>query len=164
MKKLIILAALATMSFSGSAMAIAPGNRQILIEGVASGTGNFMFAGIDGFDPVLAPNGTCAYNLWWTAPAPSTAMRICQVLEATTMTFPNCAANMTADINSVMYAGDGFTFFCSGFRGPLAGFPTIAFSNAIMILGQSQMGTPSVTGIIQIPVFPFFGAQSITFA
>ncbi|WP_437674542.1 hypothetical protein [Sorangium sp. So ce131] len=164
MKKLTILASLAVLSMSGSAMAIAPtAGRQILIEGVPSGTGQFLFSGIDGSDPVLAPNGTCVYNLIWTAPPPSTATRVCVVLEAVTMTFPNCMVNMTTDITSVMYAGDGFTPICSGFRGPFPPFPATAFSNAIMVLGESQ-GTPSVNGIIQIPVFPFFGAQSITFA
>ncbi|WP_437601657.1 hypothetical protein WMF28_08755 [Sorangium sp. So ce590] len=92
MKKLMILASLAVMSISGSAMAIAPGPHAITIEGAPSGTGTFMFIGPDGANPVLAPSGTCAYNMLWSPPASLAGFgtRLCQVLEATTFTFPSC--------------------------------------------------------------------------
>ncbi|WP_437946064.1 hypothetical protein WME98_35355 [Sorangium sp. So ce296] len=170
MKKFTILASLAVMSISGSAMAIAPGPHAIAIEGSPSGTGTFMFVAPDGANAVLAPNGTCAYNLLWAPPAslPGFGTRLCQVLEATTFTFPNCMSsvttpgNITRNINSVMYAGDGFTPICNGFRGAIAGFPASPFSNLTMILGESATG-PSAVGIVHSFNFSFFGALSIVF-
>ncbi|WP_437612932.1 hypothetical protein WMF20_10650 [Sorangium sp. So ce834] len=171
MKKFTILASLAVMSISGSAMAIAPGPHAITIEGAPSGTGTFMFVAPDGANPVLAPNGTCAYNLLWAPPASLAGFgtRICQVLEATTFTFPSCMGslavpgNITRNINSVMYAGDNFTPICNGFQGAVGGFPATPISNVIMILGESATGTPSAVGILQSLNFSFLGALSVVF-
>jgi hypothetical protein len=168
MKKLTILASLALMSVSGSAMAIAPGPHAVTIEGSPSGTATFGNSVADGFNPVLAPNGTCFYNMSWAAVG--MMPRLCQVVEATTMTFPSCNSfgtvigNETRNINSVMYAGDGFTPICNGFRGAIGGFPAAPFSFLTMILGESAGPGPAATGIVHSFTFPFFGALSIVFA
>ncbi|WP_437586044.1 hypothetical protein [Sorangium sp. So ce1000] len=161
MKKLIVLAALATMSFSGSAMAIAPTSRVIRIEGVQAGTGVFVFRFADGSHPLLAPNGSCAYDLRWTSNNPLLGTLVCRVLEATTSTNPACMANRGSNIDSLMTAGDNFTS-CSGFNefnmpfGPQAGLP-----NSTMFLGESATGI--AVGIINTNTFPFLGAEGITF-
>ncbi|WP_437521822.1 hypothetical protein WME79_29905 [Sorangium sp. So ce726] len=175
MKKLVILTALATMSFSGSAMAIrtiqvTPPEppRAITIEGLSAGTGRFVFLFSGGPIPnsVAAPNGTCGYNLLWRN-NPLFGDGVCNVLEATTATNPSCIQNMMTDINSTAYAGDGFTPTCMGFTQMGMPFGPPFSPSAIMILGEianTVALTPSLVGIIQIPVFPFLGAQGITFA
>lgn len=164
MKKIIILAALATMSISGSAMAVDRNlARAILIEGQAAGSANFInvinFNGLG--DNLLAPNGTCLIGMSWTNNA-GTASRSCTVREVKTTTNPNCP---DADINTTMYAGTGFNTNCSGFNqfnmafGPQGGgFTTISAS---IVLGETAAGTPSFGGTFRDP-FSFGFIQGIT--
>ncbi|WP_437791504.1 hypothetical protein ACSRUE_21515 [Sorangium sp. KYC3313] len=166
MKKLVILAALATMSISGSAMAVARGGpaRAILIEGASAGTATFnAVINANGLsDNLLAPNGTCLISMTWTNPNNAAQSRSCTVREVKTTTNPNCP-NM--DINTTMYAGSGFNTNCSGFNqfgmafGPQgAGFTTISAS---IVLGETALGTPSFGGTFRDP-FSFGFIQGIT--
>ncbi|XYH92826.1 hypothetical protein ACMHYB_33785 [Sorangium sp. So ce1128] len=165
MKKLIPLAALATMSISGSAMAVDRNLvRNIFIEGAAAGTANFTtLINPNGLsDNLLAPNGTCLISMSWTNPNNATQSRNCTVREVKTTTNPNCP---DADINTTMYAGSGFNTNCSGFNqfgmafGPQGGgFSTISAS---IVLGESAAGVPSLSGTFRDP-FSFNFIQGIT--
>ena len=169
MKKLVIFAALATMSISGSAMAVdrnLPVPRNIFIENMPSGTANFdRLINANGLsDNLLAPNGTCLIRMIWTNPNNPTQSRTCTVREVKTVT-----TNFTcpdADIDSAMYAGTGFNTNCSGFTpggdpfGPQGGgFTTISAS---LVLGERVVlgGTRSIAGTIRVP-FSFGIIQGI---
>ncbi|AUX30219.1 MULTISPECIES: hypothetical protein [Sorangium] len=147
MKKLMILASLAVMSISGSAMAVAPtAGRQIVIEGRPAGTAQFLPAGLGPAINLLAPNGTCRSNMIWTSVNPVSGSLLCQTLETRTVTNPNCPA---ANITTTMYAGDGLTA-CNGFD--QNGFP---FSAIFMALGESATANPTFTGTILMNTMPF---------
>ena len=161
MKKLVILAALATMSISGSAMAVGTGNpRNIMINGMAAGTGTFTLINVNGLsDNLLAPNGTCLYSMRWTTQGQ--ADRFCTVRETKTRA-PNAPppANPcpSMDRNTTMFAGSGFNTNCSGFNqfgmafGPQGGGFT--FTSASLVLGESAVGVPSISGTFRDPFFP----------
>jgi hypothetical protein len=166
MKKLALLVSTAVLSISGSAMAVAPvAGRTILIEGEFAGTAQFIGSRFLGpAANVFFPRGSCAYTLFWTSPRVGGDTLPCTVLEARTTSFPSCTVNRTTDINSTMFAGDGFTAFCSGFDADGFPFgPAVGTASAILILGESATGDPTLSGTFQDPRFPFF-FESITIA
>jgi hypothetical protein len=162
MKKLVILAALATMSISGSAVAVQTNvPRAITIENVAAGTANFTaLINANGLgDPVLAPQGTCLFNMAWTSkfstPTNPIPPRNCTVRETKTVTTNFTCVN--TDIDTTMFAGAGFNTNCSGFNqngvpfGPQGGFFAMSAS---LVLGERVVigGTRTIAGTFRDPM------------
>jgi hypothetical protein len=164
MKKLALLATVALVSISGSAMAIAPGARTIRIDGARSGTAQFQFAFTSGLNiPPFLRGGNCAYFLRWSSPLLGGGTLTCGVRESVTTAFPFCAINQTRNIDGTMFAGPNFASNCSGFHPNGRPFgPQVFLPSAQLTLGErASGGSPTLSGTFFDPSFPFT-FQSIT--
>ncbi|WP_437877661.1 hypothetical protein [Sorangium sp. So ce513] len=160
MKKLTILTSLALMSISGSAMAVAPTPFDVLIDGFPAGAAQFVFVSAGGSIPLVAPSGTCDYQLLLTPTNPLIGPVVCEVLEARTVAFPSCVSNRTQNIDSIVAGGDGFSDCNVVDQFGFPAGPDFGDASATLVVGESATGI--LSGILVIPTDPM-NTHSIAF-
>ena len=140
MNKIMLLASLAVLSISGSAMALTEGvERHVSVAGQFAGKFTaFYTTNVDG------PAGTCLYDIDWASPFGPAGSVMCQVCEQKVLGHTSCLNNRFFNFGSVVNSTAG----CMGFD--QYGIPQFVS----LTLGESQF-SPSINGLAIFQLFPF---------
>ncbi len=140
MNKIMLLASLAVLSISGSAMALTEGvERHVSVAGQPAGRFTaFYTANVDG------PAGTCLYDVDWASPYGPAGSVMCQVCEQKVLGHTSCLNNRFFNFGSVVNSTAG----CMGFD--QYGIPQFVS----LTLGESQF-SPALNGLAIYQLFPF---------
>jgi hypothetical protein len=146
MNKIMLLASLAVLSISGSAMALTEGlGRQVHVAGQPAGTFTaFYRANVDG------PVGTCLYDVDWASPFAPAGSVMCEICEQKVLGNTSCLTNRLFDFGTIVNSKAG----CMGFD--QFGIPQFVH----LTLGESKFG-PSLSGLAVFAFFPFLARPII---
>jgi hypothetical protein len=142
MKKSMLLAALAVLSVSGSAMALIEGPpHPISVAGCPSGLASFFFVGnVDG------PIGVCSYYMDWQSPFIPAGSAPCYISEQKALGQTSCLGNRLSNVTTTVMSVPNC---CSGFDN----FGLLE-PNVTLVLAESFVA-PTLNGLAVFANFPF---------
>lgn len=140
MNKFMLLASLAVVSLSGSAMALTEAlPRAVSVAGRPAGTFTaFYTTNVDG------PAGTCLYDVDWASPFGPAGSVMCQLCEQKVLGNTSCLNNRLYDFGSMVQSTAG----CMGFD--QYGIPQYVK----LTLGESKYA-PTLNGLAIYQLFPY---------
>ncbi len=141
MKNSMLLAALAVLSVSGSAMAITEGApRPISVAGCPSGIASFFFvANVDG------PAGACKYYMDWQSPFLPAGSAPCYVNELKALGQTSCLGNRMYNVTTAVLSQPGA---CTGFD------QYGLIEDVTLVLSESFV-SPTLNGLAVFELFKF---------
>jgi hypothetical protein len=145
-KKIALLASLATISISSATLALTEGSpRAVTVSGCPAGTVTFFYLGnVDG------PTGACAYSLRWESPLRGARPVSCRVRELKVLNQTSCLDNRLSNITTSVISVLG----CRGFD--QLGLP----SHVKLVLAERDVA-PTLFGVAVFTLWPFL-PQAIT--
>jgi hypothetical protein len=141
MKNSMLLAALAVLSISGSAMAITEGApRPISVAGCPAGIATFFFfANVDG------PAGACKYFMDWQSPFLPAGSAPCLVDELKALLQTSCLGNRLHNVTTAVLSKPGA---CTG-------FDQYGLIEDVQLVMSESFVSPTLNGLAVFTLFPF---------